>query len=180
MPYNPKAIADYFLDLAAQNGVELTPMKLQKLVYFANGWHLALRGEPLIDEQVQAWTHGPVIQTLYNAFRRYGVRPISAKAIQHSWVGEPWPGRSECVSHTPVVGDEPARDEFVKSFLDRIWDVYSKYSAIQLSNMTHEPGSPWHQLYTQYEGRIPRFTDIPTESIRAYFADRLKPKAGAS
>ena len=55
VPYNAIAVANYFIDKAKADGVPLTHMKLQKLIYFAHGWHLALYGEPLIDEEIQAW-----------------------------------------------------------------------------------------------------------------------------
>ena len=72
MPYDPKAIANYFLDLARAQEKALTPLKIQKLVYFANGWHLAIKGVPLINEQVEAWRFGPVIPSLYTHFERMG------------------------------------------------------------------------------------------------------------
>jgi uncharacterized phage-associated protein len=62
MPYPAAAIANEFIKVAKRNGVLLTPMKLQKLVYFAHGWYLALLGKPLINEPVEAWKFGPVIQ----------------------------------------------------------------------------------------------------------------------
>jgi uncharacterized phage-associated protein len=55
MPFDSKAVANEFLKLAEQDGVKLSPMKLLKLVYFAHGWHLALKGEPLLNERVEAW-----------------------------------------------------------------------------------------------------------------------------
>jgi uncharacterized phage-associated protein len=82
MPYDPKAIANYLLEVAKNHNETLTPMKIQKLVYFANGWHLALKNEPLINEQVEAWPYGPVIPSLYRAFRRFGDQAITALAIR--------------------------------------------------------------------------------------------------
>src|SRR5947209_3400405 len=80
MPYDAKAIANYFLDLAEAEAKSLTPMKLQKLVYYAHGWHLALTGRPLLDEEIQAWSFGPVIRSLYNEFREFGAEPITRRA----------------------------------------------------------------------------------------------------
>ena len=56
-PYNALVVANYFIDKAKAEGVSLTPMKLQKLIYMAHGWHLALYDKPLIDEQFQAWDY---------------------------------------------------------------------------------------------------------------------------
>ncbi|MGZ3389845.1 MAG: Panacea domain-containing protein, partial [Isosphaeraceae bacterium] len=78
MPYDARAIANYFLERARREGKALDQMKIQKLVYFANGWHIAIKGEPLIDEQVEAWRYGPVIQSLRDALREYGDQAIDA------------------------------------------------------------------------------------------------------
>src|SRR5215510_7158653 len=75
-PYDSKAAANWFLDL----GQPLTPMKLQKLVYFAHGWSLALTGVPLIKDAVEAWRYGPVIPALYHEFKHNGARPITDRA----------------------------------------------------------------------------------------------------
>lgn len=170
MAYNPKAIANEFLWLAESHGQELTPMKIQKLVYYTHGWHLAIKGKPLIDEQVEAWPFGPVIPSLYYAFREFGsevvLNPgVIYKALPSSTGDED----VEYVEHIPSLKDIPKQAEFVDSLIKRIWHVYGGFTAIQLSNMTHEPGSPWYQIVTKYYGQPPRGTDIPQEVIRDYF-----------
>ena len=65
-PYSSKAVANSFLDIAEAGNVnDISPMKLQKLVYYAHAWHLAFLGQPLIREEVQAWKFGPVIPDVY-------------------------------------------------------------------------------------------------------------------
>ena len=55
MTYQAVAIANAFIDIGKQNNAtDLTPMKLQKLVYFAHGWNLGATGRPLINEEVEA------------------------------------------------------------------------------------------------------------------------------
>ena len=71
-----KAIANYFLD----KSIDLTPMKIIKLVYIAHGWHLAITDKPLIEDYVQAWEFGPVIPDLYHEFKKYGNTPIKTYA----------------------------------------------------------------------------------------------------
>ena len=63
-PYSAKAVANYFLARAKESGETLSPMKLQKLIYFAHGWHLAVFDAPLLDEEVQAWDYGPASNRL--------------------------------------------------------------------------------------------------------------------
>ena len=75
------AIANEFLELAAREGVSLSQMKLQKLVYFAYGWSLALRGDPLVNEQVECWDYGPVFPSLYRRTKRYGADPILGRIV---------------------------------------------------------------------------------------------------
>ena len=63
------AVANYFVRKSLETGKELTPMKVLKLVYIAHGWNLALYDEPLISDSIQAWKFGPVIPSVYQAFR---------------------------------------------------------------------------------------------------------------
>lgn len=165
MPYDSKAIANYFLDTAASSGQSLTQMKLQKLVYFAHGWHLGLVGEPLINEAVQAWSYGPVIMSLYKEFLHYGRNNINEKAGYLVRIGT---DAFDFEVKNPSVNDYPNADS-LKQFLDRIWNVYGHFSGIQLSNLTHAPGTPWDFVCRKYNGKIPRYETIPDEVIAEYF-----------
>lgn len=170
MAYDPLAIANTLLDIANIDGVKLTPMKLQKLVYFAHGWYLAIKGEPLIKEQVEAWNFGPVIPSLYHAFKRFGNQSISEYAI------------SECdfesresfaySANQSALQKVPESDKFTCQLLKKIWNVYGKFTPVQLSNMTHEEGTPWDHLFKKFKGDIPRHTDIPIDLIQTYFANK--------
>ncbi len=61
MGYSAQAVANCFLDLANKENKEITPLKIQKLVYIAHGWFLAVTDKPLVDDEfVEAWQYGPV------------------------------------------------------------------------------------------------------------------------
>ena len=171
MAYDPKAIANYFLTVAAEHNEALTPMKIQKLVYFANGWHLAVKGERLIHEQVEAWPYGPVIPSLYRAFRNYGNQAVTRPAVRR--------GPDFQILRVPSLDDIPEKATFTRAFLDRIWDIYGHYTAVQLSNETHRAGTPWHDILTENHGEIPRRTDIPAALMEKYFRSIARPTAKA-
>ena len=81
MAYNSKAVANYFLELGDWDGESISPMKIQKLVYYAHGWHLGVTDEPLIDEQIECWPYGPVVDSLFHQFKHYGSGPIRKPAV---------------------------------------------------------------------------------------------------
>ncbi|RYE90398.1 MAG: DUF4065 domain-containing protein [Cytophagaceae bacterium] len=80
-PYDAVAIANYFIQKSLDTGVEVTPMKLLKLVYISHGWSLALLNEPLINEAVEAWTYGPVIPSLYQELKEYGRERVTKLVV---------------------------------------------------------------------------------------------------
>jgi uncharacterized phage-associated protein len=152
---SPKSIANYFLDLARKNGDPISPMKLQKLVYYAHGWYAGYTQQPLINEEIEAWQYGPVIPSLYYEFKPYGASAIKGKASD-------WEGNRFSEVPTPS-------DLNIRSFLDNVWNSYSKYTGIALSEMTHAKDSPWHKTWEKCQGV--KNTDIPFDVIRAHFAE---------
>ncbi|MDP8989584.1 MAG: DUF4065 domain-containing protein [Acidobacteriota bacterium] len=132
-------------------------MKLQKLVYYAHGWNLAISNVPLINECVEAWEYGPVIPSIYHAFKRFGSGDITEKATRPEMIDF-----NTLRFLTPTVEDQDTIE-----FLKAVWDGYGDLSAIQLSNLTHQPGTPWSTIYAQNQGR--KGVDIPDALIREYF-----------
>lgn len=114
-------VARYFLFLASEEEGELVSnMKLQKLVYYAQGFCLAITGSPLFAEDVQAWIHGPVVPSLYHAFKGYANGTI------------PPPEEIDLSIY-------PAE---VLAILNDVYAVYGQYSASGLRALTHSD-PPW-------------------------------------
>lgn len=115
--YSAFDIANYFLWKAQENEQELlSNMKLQKLVYYAQGLHLALNGTPLFKERIEAWAYGPVVATLYHAHKQHGPRGIP-----------------------PVEDFNPLSiDENTREFLDEIFEVLGQFSAVRLMEISHD------------------------------------------
>ncbi|HET7461522.1 MAG TPA: type II toxin-antitoxin system antitoxin SocA domain-containing protein [Longimicrobium sp.] len=106
-------IADWFIHFAHEVGDPITNLRLQKLVYYAQAWYLALHGKRLIPAEFQAWVHGPVCHPLYQRFRGYAWNPISESVAR------------------PEPPDE------VEAHLREIMEVYGGYSAWDLERLTH-------------------------------------------
>lgn len=160
MRYTPKSIANYFLHLAELSGQRLDAMKLQKLVYYAHGWYAGHTGEPLINEQIEAWPYGPVIPSLYHEFKAFGSQPIMRKATEY------------VPAHRALREVECPADEEIRAFLHNVWMGYRDYSGLTLSEFTHAPNSPWD--ITRRSSNGARDTDIQFELIRDHFAEAVK------
>ena len=114
-------VADYFLaQMNDDAGDLISNLKLQKLVYYAQGFHLALFGEPLFNEQIEAWTHGPVVPCLYHKYKEHGQGAIPV----------------------PSSLDFDKFGAETREFLDEVYSVFGQFSAWKLRNMTHEE-PPW-------------------------------------
>ena len=151
-------IANRFLERGIPAGRDFTPMHLQKFCYMAHGYCLALLDDPLIGEAVEAWDYGPVYPELYNALRRYGSRPVPELIHENNWAN---------ANHIrgDVVRDEITTEE--EEIITDVYEVYGDLNAIQLSNWTHEEGSPWFATYQA--GR--RGLRISNRVIRDYFRE---------
>ncbi|WP_430787303.1 Panacea domain-containing protein [Actinoplanes sp. G11-F43] len=96
----------------------MSAMKLQKLLYYAQAWHLVWDDRPLFDEHIEAWANGPVIPALYAEHR--GQFSI-----------EVWPS-----------GDPDGLSEGERESVDVVLEFYGDMTAHQLSELTHREG-PW-------------------------------------
>lgn len=157
MTYSPATIANYFLDKASKEGRAVTPMQLLKLVYIAHGWHLGYLGAPLINEEVQAWRYGPVIQSLYNRLKHYGSGAVR-ELIQ--------------TGPMPWIRDA-AVDPQSASLLDSVWHNYAGYSGIQLSAMTHQDNTPWSIAWHREGGHAQYFAPISDALIEQHYKSKI-------
>ena len=139
--HDPKLVAEQVLWFGRESA--LTPMQLLKLVYISHGWMLGLHGRPLLTESVEAWTYGPVVPSVYHAYKRYRNSHISDDPVDHT-------------------ADLDASE---KDLIEQVWNVYGKYSGIQLSGLTHKPGTPWEITRQRFGvGAI-----IPNDLIEDYY-----------
>jgi uncharacterized phage-associated protein len=172
MAYEPQGIANSLLEIAEAHGEQLSPMKLQKLVYFSHAWNLGLDRGALSSEEAQAWRWGPVFPSLYHAVKSWGSSPIVGpitKIVMKPRIAR-LPRRRLLI--TPRIHEA---DQSSLGLLRRIWEVYGHMTALQLSALTHEQGGPWQQAYG--DGTI-RSVVIPDETIADFYKARIVTNAG--
>lgn len=142
-------IADYFIWLANYTGSFISNLKLQKLVYYAQAWYLAIHDKPLFDEDFEAWIHGPVIPELYNEYCEFKWKPILKEV------------------------EEPKFSEEVRQFLDEVADVYFGLDAYELEQMTRSE-APWIEARGEKATDASCNEIISKESMREYFKPRVE------
>lgn len=155
-------IANEFIRRAAEEGRALTQMQLQKLVYIAHGWNLAINGEKLTHDDPQAWDYGPVYRDLWQALKAYGRRPVTREIRKGEYLPEMLDDQTAAL---------PARaqlDPDERAIIDSVYRNYGSFHAFKLSALTHEPDTPWTHVYADGGGR---FREIAPDQIRQYFLD---------
>jgi uncharacterized phage-associated protein len=160
-PYSSKAVANSIISQARLSDVEdLSPMKLQKLIYYCHAWCLALIGEPLLKDEVQAWPYGPVVPDIYYEYKNFGDQPVAAFAKELAIEN----GELKLIE--PIISDD---DHQTLALVGEVLSRYGHLSPIQLSNMTHQAGEPWKIIADLHPDRLPRNIIIPNELIRDCF-----------
>lgn len=166
MAKDARAVANYFIRKAADQNDPLTPMQLLKLVYIAHGWHLAWHDLPLFGDDVEAWRHGPVVASVYHAFKKYGRKPISRQTygdydlVIDIGLLEP---EDEQIRPRPVA----ARfTEAESQTMDEVYRAYRGIDGIDLSRMTHQDDSPWQKAYRPGENVV-----IKNDVIKKYYKE---------
>ena len=142
MAYPTIAVANAFIERAMKGQLpDLDPMKLQKLMFYAQSWNLKIYNEPLVDDFFAKWPYGPVIPSLYHEVKHYKYCNINA-LISHL--------ESNGWTQSVVTPTVPISDQRTNELLDKICSVYGSLRATQLSFLTHQPGTAWSE--TKEEG----------------------------
>jgi uncharacterized phage-associated protein len=142
--YEAIDVAAYLIQKAHDDNVQdMTPLKLQKLLYFAQGWYLAIHKVPLFKDRIFAWEYGPVIDSVY---QRYKNGPVANITPDMSL------GNAKNIT-----------DSRAKKVLNEMWKRYGKETAFALVGMTHV-SKPWKDAYHD-----PLDDEINVKEIQDYF-----------
>lgn len=140
-------IANYFLSIES-----MTHKKLQKLCYYAQAWFLALYDEPLVDNEFQAWVHGPVCSELYGEYKKYKYNYIPKNEY-----------------------NEYTLNDTVINHLNSVFSTYGEFSGDQLEILTHsEP--PWIEARNGLEEWQPSNKTIDNNTMKNYYWSIYEPE----
>lgn len=147
-------LADYIITKLSEGGESLNNLKLQKLTYYCDAWHLAFYDKKLVDTDFQAWIHGPVCRELYDRFS-------SSKSLYSEIY------LSDCA-------DDFNMDSVsaYSSHIDTILEAYGKFSGAQLEEMTHRE-KPWLEARQGYRSSQRCEEYLDNSIIRDYYKSRL-------
>lgn len=157
--HDARAVANAILDAASQQGLALSNLKLQKLLFFVHGQFLLEIGEPLVEGEFEAWQHGPVHPLAYAAFKEWGPRDIGARASRFDPV-------ARTLSPIPSV-----TDPLVIRYVFRVMGTLGSLSASQLRALTHKAGGPWQRTVESATTSANIGLKIKTDLIRQSFAE---------
>ena len=149
MAYKAIDIAKKLIFLAQQdvaNGGDcLTNLKLQKLLYYQQGYHLAAFGTPLFEENVESWMYGPVVPVVYDTYAECGAHTLPSE------------------ENTPVVLTDDEEGLFLQ-----VYEAYRDFSAIGLMNKMHQE-KPWQEALPHDKGTV-----ISQDSMKVFFKTQLQ------
>jgi uncharacterized phage-associated protein len=146
--YDVITVADEVLRIAKEKNIELSPMKLTKLTYITHGWYLAIIGKDLFRNRIEAWKYGPVIPDLYHATKEFGRNIIPFNQIE---------------------SENDNVDQSTSDFIEEVVSKYGSLSAVQLSSLTHQSGTPWDMVYREGKMGI----EIPDTLIKDHYKNLL-------
>lgn len=151
--------ANYILKSSMDNGYDLTPIHIIRLVYFSYSWHLAITGKPLIVEYIEAWRFGPIIRSVYDEFKKYGNEVI-----------RDFGSFFDIKKLNFIKASYNIFNKESEEIMDSVVKHYAILQPFQLSFLATKEGTPWHQIY-EIEGKNSGFEIISNPIMESYFIE---------
>jgi uncharacterized phage-associated protein len=137
-------VAKYIIRACHAKGDPANNLKLQKLLYYTQAWHLALYDTPLFYENIEAWVHGPVIPAVFREYRSFKWSPITLS-------GERVKLPTEATEH-----------------VEEVLSVYEAYNAWDLERLTHNE-DPWKEARGNMPPDMASSVVISHDSMKRYY-----------
>jgi uncharacterized phage-associated protein len=143
-----RRVAEFVIAFSHEHGDPVSNLKLQKLLYYAQAWFLAIYDKPLFDERIEAWVHGPAVPPVYGDFKKWSWQPINCEVAF------------------------PELDARIKEHLEEVMDVYGGMSAYELEKLTHSE-DPWKSARGGIAPDEASNAIISHDDMRRYYRARL-------
>jgi uncharacterized phage-associated protein len=149
--YSVEEIANYFLTNVKAEKMRINPLKLMKLIYFSYAWYLSFTDEDLFEDEIQAWKHGPVVEKVYQEFKKFGLYgDISDEYFYKAELEE-----NDLKLSIPYIDRELIyKDLPLNNALVGTWEYYKYKSGDELEAISHTAGSPWSECYQKGQNKI--------------------------
>ena len=148
--YKATEVAWRMLKVAKEKDIQLSNLQLQKLVYIAHGYFLGWKSKPLVSEAVVAWKYGPVLDQVYHEFKSFKDQKIPVDKIED------------------VITDLDDDDD-ANTVIEGVLKLYGENDAISLVNLTHQPETPWDEVWNINDGCNKLSAEIPNDLIKNHF-----------
>lgn len=125
--------------------MEVSNLKLQKLLYYTQAWHLVFEDGPLFDDALEAWVHGPVVPKVFGDYKSFRWAPVTDPCIP------------------------PENDSEICNYIDIVLNAYGPLSATDLERLTHSE-LPWLEARAGLAPDEPSRNRISTETMKAYYS----------
>lgn len=143
--HNALDVAAWFLnEIDRKAGDSITNLKLQKLVYYAQAWSVALLNQPLFPEEIEAWAHGPVVEGVYQKYKEY---------------------RYDAIPRSPR---KPSFTPQELTVLEDVLAIYGEHSARFLEDLTHDE-DPWRTTWGDRPPTSRSRQQIPLARMRNFY-----------
>jgi uncharacterized phage-associated protein len=140
-------VAEALISLSYRQDAALTNLKLQKLLYYTQAWHLVFHDDALFNDEIQAWVHGPVVPTIFRKFKEYRWNPLPNTR-------------------------ESKLDSATEALLLEVWKVYGKFDASKLESLTHSE-APWKDARKGLAPDEASHNVISQESMKQFYASLI-------
>jgi uncharacterized phage-associated protein len=146
-------VARVILHLAHERKLEITNLKLQKLLYYCQAWYLAIMKKPFFHERIEAWVHGPAVPPVFGTYKEFRWNPV------------PDPGE------TVIEDGDPSWP--VMNHIAEVMDAYANLTGPQLETLTHAE-DPWKNARNGMPQDAPSNAIISHQSMIDYYGAKVR------
>ena len=164
MPAWSTEIANELIAAGSPCGQAFDQIQLQKLVYIAHGWCLAMTGDPLTGDRPEAWDIGPMYRRLADALARYGRKPVLEPIQVRLPLATPRVELGQIITEM---------EELELDVIRRVSRQYGSLSSSQLSLLTRGEAARWANVYKSGKGRFQEISHALIRDQFVQFAQRI-------